>query len=52
MSTSIDGSVKGKGEGRKRIFTLSTRRNALPEASSVPFRCPRCVCSSMTRPST
>ena len=40
MSTSIDGSVKGKCEARKRIFTSSTSKNALQNSSSTHFRWP------------
>ena len=38
MSTSAEGSVKGKKDGRKRIFTLSTSKNALQNSSSTHFR--------------
>jgi hypothetical protein len=51
-STSIDGSVKGKWLGRKRILTSSTSKNALQNSSRHHFRWPRWVCSSITRPST
>ena len=40
MSTSIDGSVKGKCDGRKRIFTSSTSKKALHELLEAPLRWP------------
>ena len=52
MSTSSDGSVKGKNDGRKRIFTLSTSKKALQNSSRIHFRWPRCELLSITRPST
>ena len=48
MSTSIDGSVKGKCEARKRIFTSSTSKKALQNSSRHHLRWPRCVSSSIT----
>ncbi len=38
----IDGSVNGKCEARKRIFTSSTSKNALQNSSSTHPRCPMC----------
>ena len=38
MSTSSDGSVNGKNDGRKRIFTWSTSKNALQNSSQDPFQ--------------
>ncbi len=52
MSTSAEGSVKGKKEGRKRIFTLSTSKNALQNSSRTHFRWEMFACLSITRPST
>ena len=49
-STSADGSVNGKNDGRKRVRMPSPyiwRANS----SSVPFRSPMVMFSSMTRPS-
>ena len=40
MSTSIDGSVKGKKHGRKRIFTCFTSKKALQNSSSTHLRWP------------
>ncbi len=37
MSTSIDGSVNGKKDGRKRIFTSGTSKNALQNSSQDPL---------------
>jgi len=44
--------VNGKCEARKRIFTFSVSKKALQNSSSVHFRCPMWVCSSMTSAST
>ncbi len=52
MSTSAEGSVKGKKDGRKRIFTLSTSKNALQNSSRIHFRWAMLACLSITRPST
>ena len=51
MSTSIDGSVKGKCEARKRILTSSTSKKALQNSVRIHLRLARVVVSSMTRPS-
>ena len=51
MSTSAEGSVKGKKLGRKRILTFSPNR-ARMKYSSVPLRWAKVTPSSMTRPST
>ncbi|MOA60556.1 hypothetical protein D3C78_1854630 [compost metagenome] len=51
MSTSADGSVKGKNDGRKRTpsgFSKNTRRNS----SMVPLRSAKLMFSSTSRPST
>ena len=52
MSTSADGSVKGKKDGRKRIFTSSISKNDLQNSSRIHLRWPRLADLSMTSPST
>ena len=51
MSTSADGSVKGKKLGRKRTLIFSPKRR-LRKYSSVPLRWAKVTPSSTTRPST
>ena len=48
----MEGSVKGKCEARKRIFTSFTSKKALQNSCSTHLRWPMWVVSSMTRPST
>jgi hypothetical protein len=52
MSTSADGSVNGKKDGRKRIFTWSTSKKALQNSSSTHFMCAMLDEVSITSPST
>ena len=47
MSTSIEGSVNGKCEARKRIFRSSTSKKALQNSVNAHLRWPRCVFSSI-----
>jgi hypothetical protein len=52
MSTSAEGSVKGKNDGLKRIFTSGTSKNALQNSSRIHLRCPMWASRSITKPST
>ena len=52
MSTSADGSVKGKKLGRKRTGRSSTPKKARQNSIRQPFRWPIWVVSSITSPST
>ena len=50
-STSADGSVKGKNEGRRRVRDVSPNM-ARAKASRVPLRCAIVIPLSTARPST
>ncbi|MNV54889.1 hypothetical protein D3C71_1471030 [compost metagenome] len=52
ISTSKDGSVKGKKDGRKRIVTDGTSKKALQNSSKTQRMLPTFDFLSMTRPST
>ena len=52
MSHSSDGSVKGKKLGRARSSILSISKKALQNSSTVHFRWPRLMPSSITSAST
>ncbi len=52
MSTSIEGEVKGKKLGRKRMPTCGTSKNALQNSSSTHFRLASVADLSITSPST
>src|SRR3712207_9328440 len=51
MSTSADGSVNGKNEGRKRV-RVSEPKKAFTNASSVPLSSAKLTSLSTSRPST
>ncbi len=52
MSTSRLGSVNGKKDGRKRILTDGTSKNALQNSSSTHFMLATLAVLSITSPST
>src|ERR1043166_10156047 len=51
MSTSSEGSVNGKNDGRNRMPTRSTSKKALKNSSRIHFMWPRCEPLSISRPS-
>ena len=52
MSTSIDGSVNGKCDGRKRTGRSGTAKKARQKSVMQPLRCPMWMSVSTASPST